>query len=116
MSEEQADQEDHDNHGKVNETSAAELTWCSTILQEGGEGGEEAILGEQRTKVTDILSPAAMTNAYYICHNVQVNYYDRTVILIHSTGLDVLQRIRLERSKQRKRQGEKEVIYYYTLK
>ena len=47
--------------------------WQNTPVQGGGsEGGEDALLGEQRARVTDILSPAAMTNAYYICHNVQV--------------------------------------------
>ena len=30
--------------------------------------------GEQKTAtVVDILSPAAMFNAYYVCHNVQVS-------------------------------------------
>ena len=31
--------------------------------------------GDQKTAtVVDILSPAAMFNAYYICHNVQVRF------------------------------------------
>ena len=40
--------------------------------------GEEGV--EQRSRVTDVLSPAAMTNAYYICHNVQVPPGTRSTI------------------------------------
>ena len=56
MSEGKGDNDDHEEAGE-------------TELQAAGQGGETQL--EQRSRVTDVLSPAAMTNAYYICHNVQ---------------------------------------------
>ena len=49
----------------------------------------------------DILSPDAMKNAYYICHNVQVklsNVIRVEVILWNILGFDVLQRFYMGRS------------------
>ena len=62
--------------------------------------------------MTDVLSSAAMTNAYYICHNVQVGEDCQTCLTLLNTGsdpgLDVLQRLQLERPRERDRKRKKE--------
>ena len=39
---------------------------CSNTPVQGGDNSGASV---------DLLSPAAMTNAYFICHNVQVNLH-----------------------------------------
>ena len=73
MSAVKGDNEEHegdkDNQVMSHLQSVLDLT---SPVQGGEEGCEED--RERRQGVTDVLSSAAMTNAYYICHNVQVGW------------------------------------------
>ena len=74
---------------------------CSHTPVQGGDNSGASV---------DLLSPAAMTNAYFICHNVQVNLLsgrDR-VNCVLVTGSHVLQRILLGWRREEREREEKE--------